>query len=58
LLAIQPGLPVVAWTSVLDPAVETAFVAAGAVRHIAKTDTAELAAQFDRARSQHEQAAA
>jgi putative two-component system response regulator len=39
LIAHQPDLPVVAWTSVLDPAIERAFVEAGAAQHVAKTDT-------------------
>lgn len=42
LLAQQPGLAVVAWTSVLNPAVERAFVDAGALAHVAKTDTDTL----------------
>jgi two-component system invasion response regulator UvrY len=42
LLAIQPGLAVVAWTSVLDPAVERAFLEAGAIAHVPKMDTAGL----------------
>lgn len=39
LLAQCPDTAVVAWTSVLDPAVEQAFVEAGALCHVAKTDT-------------------
>ena len=42
LLAQQPGLSVVAWTSVLDPATERAFLEAGAIAHVPKTDTARL----------------
>lgn len=42
LLEIDPGLRVVAWTSVLDPAVERQFLEAGAVCHVPKTDTGAL----------------
>ena len=42
LLELQPELRVVAWTSVLDPAVEQAFLDAGAICHVPKTDTQEL----------------
>lgn len=42
LLALQPGLFVVAWTSILDPATEHAFLEAGARCHVPKTDTAML----------------
>ncbi|MFL5843835.1 MAG: response regulator [Solirubrobacteraceae bacterium] len=41
-LEISPQTEVVAWTSVLDPAVERAFVEAGARCHVPKTDTEEL----------------
>ena len=42
LLAQNPGLFVVAWTSVLDPATELSFLEAGARCHVPKTDTAGL----------------
>jgi CheY-like chemotaxis protein len=42
LLALAPQTTVVAWTSVLDPAVEQAFLAAGARCHVPKTDTEQL----------------
>lgn len=42
LLAEHPDLTIVAWTSVLDPAVEHAFVEAGAIEHVPKTDTGRL----------------
>ncbi|MCW2990002.1 MAG: DNA-binding response regulator [Solirubrobacterales bacterium] len=42
LLELAPGTAVVAWTSVLDPAVEQAFVEAGALCHVPKTDTERL----------------
>jgi CheY-like chemotaxis protein len=42
LLAEDPSLYVVAWTSVLDPGCEQAFVDAGARLHVPKTDTDEL----------------
>ena len=42
LLAEQPDLAVVAWTSVLDPATERAFLEVGAVEHVPKMDTARL----------------
>lgn len=42
LLAEAPATAVVAWTSVLDPAVERAFLEAGALCHVAKTDTDAL----------------
>ena len=48
LLAQQPSMTVVAWTSVLDPAIEAAFVEAGALCHIPKTDTVGLRAQLER----------
>lgn len=44
LLAEQPDLGVVAWTSVLDPAIEHAFVEAGALEHVPKMDTERLGA--------------
>ena len=42
LLAAQPELAVVAWTSVLDPQTERAFLEVGAVEHVPKMDTARL----------------
>lgn len=42
LLAHDPDLFVIAWTSVLDPASERAFLAAGARCHVPKTDTEML----------------
>jgi CheY-like chemotaxis protein len=42
ILARRPGTPVIAWTSTLDPASERAFLEAGAVAHVPKTDTARL----------------
>lgn len=42
LLAEQPDLAVVAWTSMLDPASERAFLEAGAVEHVPKMDTQRL----------------
>lgn len=42
LLEGDPGLAVVAWTSVLDPAIERQFLELGAICHIPKTDTAAL----------------
>lgn len=51
LLAICPGLEIFAWTSVLDPGVERAFLAAGATRHIPKTETAQLVAELARCAS-------
>lgn len=42
LLALDPDLFVVAWTSVLDPALEQAFLEIGARCHVPKTDTARL----------------
>lgn len=49
LLERQPGLRVVAWTSVLNPAVEEAFLAGGAARHIPKLDTAALREELEAA---------
>lgn len=42
LLELRPGMAVVAWTSILDPACERAFTEAGAIAHVPKTDTAGL----------------
>jgi CheY-like chemotaxis protein len=42
LLAVRPETRVVAWTSMVDPAIEQAFLDAGAVRRIAKMDTDAL----------------
>lgn len=39
LLAHAPATEVVAWTSMLDPACERAFLEAGARAHVPKTDT-------------------
>ena len=44
MLARRPATRIVAWTSVLDPAIERAFVEAGAYTHIPKTDTEALLA--------------
>lgn len=42
LLELQPAMSIVAWTSVVDPGVESAFVEAGALCHVPKTDTVAL----------------
>ena len=42
ILAVRPETRVVAWTSMLDPAIEQAFLDAGAARRIAKLDTDAL----------------
>jgi CheY-like chemotaxis protein len=47
LIAAQPEVDVIAWTSVLDPDVEQSFVQAGARCHITKTDTAALREQLE-----------
>jgi CheY-like chemotaxis protein len=42
ILERRPGTPVIAWTSTLDPACERAFLEAGAIAHVPKTDTSRL----------------
>lgn len=42
LLAHDPALAVVAWTSVIDCEIEQAFLDAGALCHVPKTDTDAL----------------
>ena len=44
LLAHDPGMAVVAWTSIIDWEVEQAFLEAGALCHVPKTDTDALSA--------------
>jgi len=42
ILARRPGTAIVAWTSIIDSGIEQAFVEAGALCHVPKTDTDAL----------------